>query len=126
MSSNLRLSVVTRMGSLAVSAIGLLTMPAAAGDLVTAPAAVHVADPGVLSDAQLAEQLRAAGYTDIKLTSERPTQFTPRPEISAAVSEGEAPATAAHPGWNGTALKDGRTVDIYVDPVNLRAASKGQ
>jgi hypothetical protein len=116
-----KLSRLALAGVLASSAVAWLASTALAAD---GSGGVHVADPGVISGAQLIERLQSQGYTDVKLTSERPTTFTPHPELSAGLSSDEAAATPVHQGWNGTAVRDGRTVDIYVDEPTLRAASK--
>jgi hypothetical protein len=117
-----------RASFLAISALSVALSPAMAAEILTTTPSVHVAAPGAMTDAQLIEKLQAEGYTDIWLTTERPTEFTPRPEISARLNPDDpvAQSTPALPGWNGTARKDGRTVDVYVDPVNVRAASHGR
>ena len=115
-----------RAGFLAAAAFGFALSPAAAAELLTTTPSVHVAAPGIMTEATLIETLQAEGYTDIWLTTERPTQFTPRPEISARLNPDDpvAQSTPVLNGWNGTASKDGRTVDVYVDPVSVRAASQ--
>jgi len=117
-----------RAGFLAASALGFALSPATAAELLTTTPSVHVAAPGVMTEAQLIERLEAEGYTEIWLSTERPTEFTPRPEISARLNSDDpvAQSTPALPGWNGTARKDGRTLDVYVDPVPVRAASQGK
>ena len=115
-----------RVGLLMGGVLGLALAPAAAAELLTTTPSVHVAAPGVMSEGELIEKLQAEGYTDVWLTTERPTAFTPRPEISARLSPDDpvAQSTPVLLGWNGTARKDGRTVDVYVDPVSVRAASR--
>jgi hypothetical protein len=115
-----------RIGLLAVSGLGLALAPAAAAELLTTTPSVHIAAPGVMNEAQLIERLHAEGFTDVWLTTERPTSFTPRPEISARLDPDDpvAQSTPVMPGWNGTARKDGRTVDVYVDPVKVRAVKR--
>ena len=115
-----------RAALLTGSGMGVALAPATAAELLTTTPSVHVAVPGVMNAAQLIDQLHADGYTDVWLTTERPTSFTPRPEISARLDADDpvAQTTPVLPGWNGTARKDGRTVDIYVDPVKVRAVSR--
>jgi hypothetical protein len=117
-----------RIGLLAGSGLGLALAPAAAAELLTTTPSVHVTAPGVMNEAELIDRLHAAGYTDIWLTTERPTSFTPRPEISARLDPDDpvAQSTPVVTGWNGTAHKDGRTVDVYVDPVKVRAVSRAK
>jgi hypothetical protein len=81
-----------------------------------------------MNEAELIDRLHAAGYTDVWLTTERPTSFTPRPEISARLDPDDpvAQSTPVLIGWNGTARKDGRTVDVYVDPVKVRAVNRAK
>jgi hypothetical protein len=115
-----------RIGLLAGSGLGLALAPAAAAELLTTTPSVHVTAPGVMNEAQLIDRLHAEGYTDVWLTTERPTSFTPRPEISARLDPDDpvAQSTPVLAGWNGTARKDGRTVDVYVDPVTVRAVKR--
>ena len=117
-----------RVGLLAGSGLGLALAPAAAAELLTTTPSVHVTAPGVMNEAELIDRLHAAGYTDVWLTTERPTSFTPRPEISARLDPDDpvAQSTPVLTGWNGTAHKDGRTVDVYVDPVKVRAVSRAK
>jgi hypothetical protein len=117
---------VLRIGFLAGSCLGLALAPATAAELLTTTPSIHIAAPGVMNEAQLIDRLHAEGYTDVWLTTERPTSFTPRPEISARLDADDpvAESTPVLPGWNGTARKDGRTVDVYVDPVKVRAVSR--
>lgn len=117
---------VLRIGFLAGSCLGLALAPATAAVLLTTTPSIHIAAPGVMNEAQLIDRLHAEGYTDVWLTTERPTSFTPRPEISARLDADDpvAESTPVLPGWNGTARKDGRTVDVYVDPVKVRAVSR--
>jgi hypothetical protein len=117
-----------RVGLLAGSGLGLALAPAAAAELLTTTPSVHVTAPGVMNEAELIDRLHAAGYTDVWLTTERPTSFTPRPEISARLDPDDpvAQSTPVLTGWNGTAHKDGRTVDVYVDPAKVRAVSRAK
>ncbi len=89
--------------------------------LVTLAPMVHVPISGSATYAQLIRQLRSQGYGDITLTPLSPNLFDPRPELTHPdldfVSPADAGAgeTQVHPGWNGTAARDGRSVDVYVD-----------
>jgi hypothetical protein len=115
-----------RRGLLTGLGLGLALVPAAAAELLTTTPSVHITAPGVMNEAQLIDRLHAEGYTDVCLTTERPTSFTPRPEISAQLDPDDpvAQSTLVLPGWNGTARKDGRTVDVYVDLVKVRAVNR--
>ena len=84
---------------------------------------VHVSLAGVATDAQLIQQLQAQGYTDIKVTPNYPNRFDPRPEIVYGFSspnDEDARDMHVHFGWNGTAVKNGRTVGVYVDSARER------
>ena len=114
------------IGLLTASGLGLALAQAPAAELLTTTPSVHVTAAGVMNEGQLIDRLHAEGYTEVWLTTERPTSFTPRPEISARLDPDDpvAQSTPVLPGWNGTARKDGRTVDVYVDPVSVRAVSR--
>ena len=96
-------------------AVGLLAaglQAAQADDFVTTAATAHVTVSGVESQAQLARILRDQGYSDIALADTAPSFRAPHPELN--------PERIAHPettpvraGWNGVAVKDGKTVEIY-------------
>jgi hypothetical protein len=112
-------TMVLRALVIATFAIGLASpaMAQQAGLLQPAPS-VHVAVAGVASCAQLIRQLQAQGYTDIKISEDYPNVLDPRPEIRHGYSspdDQDAKVTPYHYGWMGTALKDGRRVDVYVD-----------
>jgi hypothetical protein len=103
-------STVSKMVAIALLATGV-TAAKADGIVTTAPVA-HVAVSGVESQAQLAEMLRAQGYSEIMLADTAPSFAAPHPELN--------PDRIAHPeitpvreGWNGVAVKDGKTVEIY-------------
>ena len=117
-----------RLGPLAGLGLCLALAPAAAAELLTTTPSVHVTAPAVMNEAELIDRLHAAGYTDVWLTTERPTSFTPRPEMSARLDPDDpvAQSTPVLTGWNGTARKDGRTVDVYVDPVKVRAVNRAK
>jgi hypothetical protein len=71
--------------------------------------------PPCVTQEQLNGLLKAQGYTDIKLSEVSPTSAQPRPDISCRTPESQAAVTATHKGWNGTAMKDGKLQNIYVD-----------
>jgi hypothetical protein len=73
---------------------------------------------GPLTQAFLITGLYNHGYSDVKLSSDLPDPYNPRPELtSGSVSSPDDPkaqVTPLHIGWNGTAVKEGRTVNVYV------------
>lgn len=96
-----------KFAAVAVMALSL-TAAAKAAD------SVHIAVDGVQSQAQLAQALSAQGYSDIALSAVAADPTHPHPELN--------PDFVAHPqatpvrsGWNGVAVKDGKTVQIYAD-----------
>lgn len=61
---------------------------------------------------ELARQLEAQGYGDVKLSSFSPTTLNPEPQLCQC---GDDPQTTrVHEGWNGTAQKEGRLVRVRV------------
>lgn len=73
----------------------------------------HVTLNGVESQAQLVAQLRAQGYTHIRMSDSMPNCMTPRPDLTRPTSDLEH--TPVHKGWNGTAMKNGNLVSIFAD-----------
>jgi hypothetical protein len=71
--------------------------------------------PAVMSEAQVRQQLKAQGYHNIRLTPIEPNPLDSEPQLQ---HDGNSPSTlrheATHVGWNGTASKDGRRVNVYV------------
>ena len=59
------------------------------------------------------------GYSSIHLTRVRPTEVDPRPDIEDSGKNGtrrqNSPNVPVHQGWNGTAVRDGKRVNILVD-----------
>lgn len=115
--------------ALAVSAAALAmpgaSTPAAAEDsylfgLVTLTPMVHVPLAGTATDATLIRQLQSQGYADIKVTPLSPNLFDPRPELMhpdltfTSAEDRGAQDTAIHFGWNGTAVRNGKTFEVYV------------
>ena len=89
-----------------------------ARDIIDDMPSVHTSIAGVASEAQLIARLQSSGYTDIRVTPLHPNGMDRRPELMYAFSSAddeEAQVTPVHFGWNGTAVKDGRIVDVYVD-----------
>lgn len=118
-------------GGIAVMSVALLAAAAPGAEaaeqsylsgLITPAPAVHVTVTGLTSEAQLMQQLGSQGYSDIKLSPEYPNSFDPHPELLHGVTSPADPAaqiTPVHIGWNGTAVKNGQTANIYVDRVLL-------
>lgn len=74
---------------------------------------VHVTVSGIESQAQLISQLGSEGYSDIQLSSLTPNMANPQPQYtSPAIAPGTTPV---HTGWNGTAYKNGKRYDVYVN-----------
>jgi hypothetical protein len=107
-----------RAAFLSIALASPLAACAGAGQIIDDAPALHVAVAGVESEAQLVAQLQALGYRDIRVTGFQPNEIDRRPELShgfTSADDEDAQVTPVHFGWNGTALKDGRWVDIYVD-----------
>ncbi len=107
-------------------AAGLVIAFGAAGTLQGARAAepegisgnTHVTVTPMTSQADLAKQLEKAGYTDVLLTPARPTDVDPRPDMTDCTAHGSpvnSPVVPCHSGWNGTAVHNGKRVNIMVD-----------
>ena len=75
---------------------------------------VHIAVANAESQAQLAEQLRARGYTDVVLSSVPATPAIPHPEGNSTLII-HPEQTPVRSGWNGVAVKDGQIVQVYAD-----------
>jgi hypothetical protein len=88
--------------------------PAQSLDVFSTTPTVHIAVPTVESQAQLADQLRALGYTDVVLSSVYATPANPRPQANPAFTSNPQ-GTPVHEGWNGVAVKDGQIVQVYAD-----------
>ncbi|WP_298283627.1 hypothetical protein [Acidocella sp.] len=96
--------------SLAAGLLGATPALAADGALFAATPSVTVAVQGVESQAQLAQQLSAQGYSNVSLSGTAPNLANPHPELNGATNLASTPVQN---GWNGTAQKDGETVQIY-------------
>jgi hypothetical protein len=92
---------------------------------------------GPLSQAELIQGLKDHGYNDIKVvTGYAPQISDPHPELSHGFRSPHDPAaqvTPVHLGWNGTAVKDGNTYDIFIRdespasvPGNVAGERKGR
>jgi hypothetical protein len=91
---------------------------------------------GPFTQAQLISGLEAHGYRDVALGNEVASPGKPHPELLAGVhsaDDPEAQKTSVHLGWNGTAVKDGELVNIYLRseapaslPSNAATARDGQ
>lgn len=95
----------------AVALLGVVQPAAAFGFLSPAPI-VQVQVSGAESEAQLAAQLQSQGYTDIRLSSVAANPANPHPELNPTLVNN--PTAPVHDGWNGTAVKDGKTIEVYV------------
>jgi hypothetical protein len=97
-------------------ALGVLLLsasqPARADGLFSTTPTVHVAVSGMESQAQLAAQLQAQGYTNVVLSAAYPNPENPQPQTNPSLT-GNAAQTPVHDGWNGVAQKDGAVVQVY-------------
>ena len=70
------------------------------------------------TQAQLAKQLEASGYSDVRLSPVHPSDVDPRPDLEdTGINDTRALNSArvrVHMGWNGTAVRDGKRVSIIV------------
>ncbi|MCB5945625.1 hypothetical protein [Acidocella sp. KAb 2-4] len=99
--------------ALAAASLLSLAQPAAAMGFFGPTPSVKVPAAGLESQAQLATQLQAEGYSNVTLSAAAPSLADPHPELNP--TETSAPAqTPVHAGWNGTAVKDGKIVQVYV------------
>ncbi len=76
--------------------------------------AVKVDVTGVESQAQLAQTLGQMGYTDIRLSPTYPNPVIPYPENNPYWAK-RLDKEPVHDGWNGSAVKDGKRVGVWVD-----------
>ncbi|MBB5374475.1 hypothetical protein [Acidocella aromatica] len=97
---------------LAVTSMLGLVQPAVASGLISTSNAVMVSLKEIESQGQLAKDLAAGGYTHILLSSVAATRENPHPELNPSLVN--QPNEPARTGWNGTAVKDGETYQIYV------------
>jgi hypothetical protein len=105
--------------SLAVSLTALClllpgTRAARADGLISPVATVHIAVPIAESQAQLADQLRAQGFAHVVMSSTYPSPANPHPEGNASLTS-HPEQTPVHAGWNGVAVKDGQTFQVYAE-----------
>ncbi len=70
------------------------------------------------TQADLARELEASGYTDVRLSPVHPSDVDPRPDLEdTGLNDTRAlnsPKSRVHMGWNGTAVRDGKRVSIIV------------
>ena len=76
--------------------------------------AVKVDVTGVESQAQLARTLGQMGYADIRLSPIYPSPVIPYPENDSYWAS-RLDKEPVHDGWNGSAVKDGQWVRVWVD-----------
>ena len=87
--------------------------------IMGAPSLVLAADAGTsevprcFTQQQLIDVLKSQGYSDIKLSESQGYHA----EISCRTPEDQAGVTRTHSGWNGTAMKDGKQHNVYVDAI---------
>lgn len=106
---------------LASLTLPLLTTSFARADGLFAPVpTVRVAVSGVETQAQLADRLRAQGYSGVVMSSTPASPANPHPEANPTLTS-HPEQTPVHAGWNGIAVKDGELVQVYADL--LRPAS---
>jgi hypothetical protein len=111
------MSRFTRSSVLAVSLIAL-GLPFAGTPIAHAEGVfsrvptVHVAINMLQSQAQLAEQLRGEGYMDVVLSSAYPSLANPTPQNNPTLTN-HPEQTPVHSGWNGVALRNGVTFQVY-------------
>jgi hypothetical protein len=67
-----------------------------------------------MSEAQLKQRLEAQGYRHIRLTPLVPEAMFPQPQRVEPQDAVTLQSEAAHVGWNGTATREGRTINIYL------------
>jgi hypothetical protein len=85
--------------------------------LLAACSTVYYMPGGPFTQAQLISGLEAHGYREVALGNEVATPDAPRPDLLVSVRSADDPdaqKTPVHLGWNGTAVKDGATVNIYI------------
>lgn len=81
--------------------------------MIAAGAATAQTGERVATQAQLVESLQRDGYADVRLSTSLPNPYDPHPEL--APDGADPKTTPIHPGWNGTATRNGETVNVYVD-----------
>lgn len=92
----------------------LAAQPARADGLFSRVETVHIIVPKVEDQAQLADRLRALGYTHVVLSSIPASPANPHPEGNPTLTS-YPEQTPVHAGWNGVAVKDGKTVQVYAE-----------
>ena len=90
------------------------TQPVPAAEFITEVPTLHVRVPGIESQAQLADRLRAQGYADVIMSSVYPSPADPLPWRNPTLTS-HPEQTPVRQGWNGVAVKDGQVIQVYVD-----------
>lgn len=101
---------ISKMFAIGLTVFGL--QAARAEGLITTAPTIRVTVSGLESQAQLAQTLRDQGYSDVTLADMAPTFTAPHPELNAE-RVAHPDSTPVRAGWNGVAVKDGQTVQIY-------------
>ena len=92
----------------------LAAHPARADGIFSMVPTVRVAVPKVESQAQLADRLRAQGYTNVILSSTPASPANPYPQNNSTLTS-HPEQTPVHAGWNGVAMKEGQIVQVYAE-----------
>ncbi len=90
------------------------TRIAHAEDFISRVPTLHVAINQLQNQAQLAEQLRGEGYMDVVLSSTYPSPANPNPQNNPTLTS-HPEQTPVHSGWNGVAVRNGVTFQVYAD-----------
>jgi hypothetical protein len=99
--------------ALVIAVLLLSGRDAVAGELISRTPVVHVQVEAGTSQAKVIEELRAQGYSEIKMSALAANPQNPHPErMTDAIDHPEK--TPARQGWNGVAVKDGQLVQVYV------------
>jgi hypothetical protein len=110
--SSLRTSLIA--SSLVAGSLVFGIGTASADALFAQTPAVHLAVQTGVNQAQLADMLRAKGYSEIKLSAVPADLQNPHPELNPSLTA-HPETVAARGGWNGVATKDGQQVQVYLD-----------
>lgn len=104
-----------RVSLLAAVCLPLLGVSSAFADgLFSSVATVHVTVTQPETQAQLADHLRAEGYSDVIMSSATASPANPHPEKNSSLTSNPG-QTLVHAGWNGVAVKDGQTIQVYAE-----------
>jgi hypothetical protein len=103
--------IILAASGVALALVGT-AVPASAAQLFGRAPSVAVTIPGVTSQAQLDQLLQSQGYSRVLLSSALPNPANPTPQLYRGRDDPQT--TPVHEGWNGSAVKDGRTVAVRV------------